>query len=54
MPVSVNAGYIRFCPRFGCSNLPRGERLRPEPPIPVLVGNDLTAGTTAELLYRTV
>ncbi|MEU7835553.1 ROK family protein [Nonomuraea sp. NPDC049129] len=52
VPASVDAGYIRFCPRFGWSNLPLGERLRAELPIPVLVDNDLTASTTAELLYR--
>jgi predicted NBD/HSP70 family sugar kinase len=54
VPASVDAGYIWFCPRFGWSNLSLGERLRAEMPIPVLVDNDLTAGTTAELLYRTV
>ncbi|WP_433443814.1 ROK family protein [Nonomuraea sp. CA-141351] len=53
VPASVDAGYIRFCPRFGWSNLPLGERLGAEFPIPVLVDNDLTASTTAELLYRT-
>ena len=53
VPAPVDAGYIRFCPRFGWSNLPLGERLRAELPIPVLVDNDLTASTTAELLYRT-
>ncbi|MFI7125808.1 ROK family protein [Nonomuraea sp. NPDC050153] len=51
--VDSSTGYIRVCPRFGWSELPLGERLRAELPIPVLVDNDLRASTTAELLYRT-
>jgi predicted NBD/HSP70 family sugar kinase len=52
-PVDSTTGYIRFSPRFGWTDLPLGERLRAELPIPVLVDNDLMASTTAELLYRT-
>ncbi|WP_188192020.1 ROK family protein [Nonomuraea sp. SYSU D8015] len=54
-PSSVDpaTGFIRFCPRFGWTDLPLGERLRAELAIPVLVDNDLRASTTAELLYRT-
>ncbi|MET7331765.1 ROK family protein [Nonomuraea sp. NPDC005650] len=54
-PSSVDpaTGYIRVCPRFGWTDLPLGEQLRAELPIPVQVDNDLRASITAELLYRT-
>jgi predicted NBD/HSP70 family sugar kinase len=50
-PVDPATGYIRFAPRFGWTDLPLGDRLRAELPIPVLVDNDIRASTTTELLY---
>ncbi|TMR94881.1 ROK family protein [Nonomuraea basaltis] len=50
-PVDPATGYIRFSPRFGWTDLPLGQRLRAELPIPVLVDNVIRASTTAELLY---
>jgi len=50
-PVDPVTGYIRFAARFGWTDLPLGELLRAEVPLPVLVDNDIRASTTTELLY---
>ena len=50
-PVNPATGYIRFAPRFGWTDLPLGQRLRAELPVPVHIDNDIRASTTTELLY---
>ncbi|MFJ1969350.1 ROK family protein [Streptomyces sp. NPDC087903] len=49
--VDPDTGYLHFAPRFGWTDFPLGRLLRDQLPVPVLVDNDLTASTTAELLY---